>query len=331
MAGEPAHVAGSPRIRPMKSGRPAQPGVWCAHCRSQIRPGWKRAGVPIAMLLLTACGAGTARAPSHPLPPAAATAPLATSTSAPTATAVPRSILSPSATVPRTASREPTVGVPTAGTTDPAQEYLDAGTARLRAGDAAAAIHDEAIARALSPHRADIRAALAAAEEQLTKSPNARASHLPLGPTPIPTVPVRLIIPEIGVNAGVERVGLDATGGMDVPRQWGDVAWLQDGPVPGQAGNAAIDGHLDSTTGPAVFWRLGSLKPGDKLMVVLADEQSVQFIVRETARYPYNRAPMTRIFGPATSSNLILITCGGSWNAASKNYSQRIVVYATRA
>lgn len=150
-------------------------------------------------------------------------------------------------------------------------------------------------------------------------------------PTPVPVIPVKLQIPAINVTAPVEVVGLTPTGAMDVPKQWNDVGWYEYGPTPGEVGNSAMAGHLDSTTAPAVFWRLGSLKPGDKVMVSLSNKQTVTFVVTAKVTYPYNSAPIDKVFGPASTANLNLITCGGSWDAFTKNYSNRIVVYTKKA
>ena len=143
-------------------------------------------------------------------------------------------------------------------------------------------------------------------------------------------LPVRLEIPRIDVSAPVELVGLTADGAMAVPQHWNDVGWYEYGPLPGEPGNAAIAGHLDSTTAPAVFWRLGTLRPGDVVKVSLSNGQTVEFKVTEIVSYPYNNAPLMKIFGPAKTANLNLITCGGRWDPYTKNYSNRIVVYTTR-
>lgn len=308
-------------------------------------PGRVLVGAALATLLLAACGEGginvtTAapsatdgtRASSTVVPTVTATSPTVVATATPeagTPTAVPSTPTAAPST-PTAAPSTPTARpAPSPTSADPAQSSLDAGNADLRAGNAAAAVHDYAIARLLSPQRADIAAALATAEALLSPG-QANRSGPPATPTPVPSLPTRLVIPAIGVNAPVEHVGLATDGGMDVPKQWADVAWFDEGPAPGQAGNATIDGHLDSTTAPAVFWRLGTLKPGDQVMVVLANEQTLLFTVREMARYPYDQAPLQRIFGPSTGINLNLITCGGSWDAFTKNYSERVVAYTSR-
>jgi sortase A len=310
------------------------------------QPGWRRfvallgrplVGAALAILLLVACrdGPATATAPSSTTAPRVAPTVVPTATVAPptvVVTAIPE-IGTPTAvpSTPTVAPNTPTVRpAPSPTSVDPAQASLDAGNTDLRAGNAAAAVHDYAIARLLSPQRADIAAALATAEALLS-SGQANRSGPPATPTPVPSLPTRLIIPAIGVNAAVEHIGLATDGGMDVPKQWADVAWFDEGPAPGQAGNATIDGHLDSTTAPAVFWRLGALKPGDQVLVVLANEQTIAFNVRAMAHYPYNQAPLQQIFGPSTSINLNLITCGGSWDAFTKNYSERVVAYTSKA
>lgn len=155
--------------------------------------------------------------------------------------------------------------------------------------------------------------------------------HAAATATSVPIIPVKLAIPAIGITAPVELVGLTSDGAMDVPKQWNDVGWYKYGPTPGTVGNAAIAGHLDSNTAPAVFWRLGSLNAGDKVLVTLSNGTTVTFVVKQKVSYAYNAAPIAQVFGPASTANLNLITCGGSWDAFTKNYSNRIVVYTTKA
>jgi sortase (surface protein transpeptidase) len=168
--------------------------------------------------------------------------------------------------------------------------------------------------------------ALAAPTPAVSDVAAAPADHTPVQ---VP-VPVRLRIPAIGVDAPVEVVGIAADGSMAAPQSWGDVGWYEYGALPGQLGNATLVGHLDSTTGPAVFWHLGSLTSGNALFVVMSDGSLLSFTVHEQDRYPYNDAPYERLFGPATTANLNLITCAGAWDAQQHNYLQRTVVYAQR-
>jgi hypothetical protein len=142
-------------------------------------------------------------------------------------------------------------------------------------------------------------------------------------------VPVRLQIPSIAVDAPIEAVGLTADGLMDVPKQYDDVGWYALGPRPGDLGNAVIAGHVDSTSGPAIFWRLRRLVPGQEIGVVGDDGVIHEFVVTAVARYRRTDAPLERIFGATAGTHLNLITCDSdtSFDAQSDEYAGSIVVY----
>jgi sortase (surface protein transpeptidase) len=118
---------------------------------------------------------------------------------------------------------------------------------------------------------------------------------------------------------------------MDVPKRYDTVGWYELGTRPGEIGSAVIAGHLDSKTGPAIFWRLRDLRPGDDIFVRSDDGVERRFIVRETETYPYDAAPLERIFAAANGADLNLITCGGTFDRRSENYDQRLVVFTTLA
>ena len=118
---------------------------------------------------------------------------------------------------------------------------------------------------------------------------------------------------------------------MDVPTNPWDVAWFNLGPLPGVNGNAVIDGHLDTATGPAVFLHLGDLRAGDTLYVTTAGGAEQAFTVTELRDYPLDNAPLTRIFGANTEAHLNLITCGGDWLPQQHTYNERLVVYSVLA
>ena len=141
-----------------------------------------------------------------------------------------------------------------------------------------------------------------------------------------PDIPVRLRIPALGLLTAIDPVGLHA-GAMDVPTNVWHVGWYQLGPRPGAVGNAVIDGHLDSTTGPAIFLTLHNLRVGDRIYVT--DRAGIErgFVVTELDSYPLADAPLTRIFGPSSGRHLNLITCSGTWQAQARRYDQRLVVY----
>jgi sortase (surface protein transpeptidase) len=95
------------------------------------------------------------------------------------------------------------------------------------------------------------------------------------------------------------------------------------------AGNSVIAGHFDSKTGPAIFWRLRELRPGDEIFVSSDDGIERRFVVQATENYRFDNAPLERIFGTTSDAGLNLITCGGTFDRRSSNYDQRLVVYTT--
>jgi sortase A len=115
---------------------------------------------------------------------------------------------------------------------------------------------------------------------------------------------------------------------MGVPSNYIDVAWYELGTRPGMPGNAVIAGHLDSTTGPAVFYQLERLRPGDDIYVTTHSGEEIRFVVEGTEAYHVNDAPLERIFGPSQTPRLNLITCDGTFDWSRREYDQRLVVFA---
>ena len=144
------------------------------------------------------------------------------------------------------------------------------------------------------------------------------------------TSPTRLLIPRIGVNARIEARGLDANRNIETPNDFRDVAWFDQGPTPGQHGNALINGHVDWWTGSAVFTRLGEVRPGDAVIVIRGDGTRLSFKV--TGRRTVGAgARVASLFAPSPVANLTLITCTGVWDPLILSDTQRLLVSATLA
>ena len=144
--------------------------------------------------------------------------------------------------------------------------------------------------------------------------------------------PVQLEIPAIGVVSLVEQVGMTADGAMDVPKGWMNVGWYHVGFQPGQPGNAVMAGHLDSRSGgPAIFWDLSRLQPGDEAIVTYENGDRYTFAVQNIEVVPYDvqGEKVATIFGPSQTADLNLITCNGDWDRGKATYTQRLVVYTT--
>lgn len=168
-------------------------------------------------------------------------------------------------------------------------------------------------------------------------------STLVPSPTPTPTYypPVWLSSPKAHIDASVMAVGEDAHGAMLAPEGpnsdpiWFTTFWWEYGAKPGQVGNAVIAGHLDRKDGsPAVFWWLHLLKVGDSIYVRTTQGDTLRYVVTDVEIYLNptggpDDPVLQRIFGPATTANLNLITCAGDWTG--KEYNKKLVVYTTLA
>jgi sortase (surface protein transpeptidase) len=143
--------------------------------------------------------------------------------------------------------------------------------------------------------------------------------------------PARISIPAIGVSAAVVRLGLKPDGTLEVPSDFDDTGWYTGGPAPGETGPAVVAGHIDSQRGPAVFYRLRELRPGDEITVGRADGSSVRFTVDGIAQYPKRAFPTEAVFGPSPDPILRLITCGGSFDRSRRSYRDNVVVTARLA
>jgi sortase (surface protein transpeptidase) len=146
-----------------------------------------------------------------------------------------------------------------------------------------------------------------------------------------PALPVRLQIPAIDVSTPLVKLGRLPDGSLEVPKPWDVAGWYDKGPRPGQPGPAVILGHVDSTNGPAVFYQLRALRPGDTVRVGLADGRILVFRVQRVQRYPKDEFPTEAVYFPTLNRELRLITCGGEFDYAAKSYRDNIVVYADLA
>jgi hypothetical protein len=148
------------------------------------------------------------------------------------------------------------------------------------------------------------------------------------GPTLPQSEPVRVTIPRIGVSSSLERLGNDAAGGMEVPQDAALAGWYALGPTPGALGPAVIAGHVTWDQAPAVFFRLGNLRRGDRVMVAREDGRRAVFQVTHVATYAKSRFPTRSVFGTIDHAGLRLITCGGTYDASQHRYLANVVVYA---
>jgi sortase (surface protein transpeptidase) len=142
--------------------------------------------------------------------------------------------------------------------------------------------------------------------------------------------PVHLDIPRIEVATPLIRLGLTADRELEVPplAHAGVAGWYDLGPVPGDPGPAVIAGHVDSEDGPAVFYALSALRPGDRLTVARSDHRTAVFSVDRVTAFAKSSFPTKAVYGDTPAPELRLITCGGTYDPARGGYQSNVVVFA---
>ncbi len=152
------------------------------------------------------------------------------------------------------------------------------------------------------------------------------------GPSVQRSLPVSIDIPAIGVDSKLLHLGLNSDGTIQVPSLYatpGEAAWYKFSATPGQIGASVIEGHVDTYQGPAVFFRLGGLRPGDLVEVRLADGITAVFRITGVRQYLKSKFPAKTIYAPIRYAALRLITCGGVFDHATGHYLSSTVVFAS--
>ncbi len=196
---------------------------------------------------------------------------------------------------------------------------------------------DEAMVRApavVAPDPIDDRSALVGPSPlvgpRLPGAPRLRLSSAET-PTVEPgrarSLPARLRVDEVAIDAPIVAVGVDGSGNFDVPGP-DDVGWYEHGPVPGSTGSAVLAAHVDLGHRRAVFFRLDTVEPGDRIDIDFDDGSTRSFEVVDNVLYDKTALPSEILFRRGGSPALRLVTCGGRYDPAIHHYLGNRVVSA---
>jgi hypothetical protein len=173
------------------------------------------------------------------------------------------------------------------------------------------------------------RAATPLGHTPFVATPAGRAGKLPDSADSFAVAaPAALIIPAIGVQTRLIRLGRTAAGALQVPPTTAVAGWYTGSPRPGELGAAVIAGHVDSLLGPGVFFRLRLLRPRDLILVRRADRSFAAFRVTAVRQSLKTRFPTAAVYGPAPVAELRLVTCGGTFDYATGHYLSNVIVFA---
>jgi sortase (surface protein transpeptidase) len=189
-----------------------------------------------------------------------------------------------------------------------------------------------ALTRPDSPPQPPVAAA-STSNTPTTPPPTDSVPPVPAAPLVLPASrPISIAIPAIQVKAALLRLGRAADNTLEVPPpgpHYDDAGWYRYSPTPGELGPSVIVGHVDSAkNGPSVFWRLGTLRPKDRVRVTRADGSVAVFVVDAVRLFPKKAFPTKLVYGDTDHAALRLITCGGPFDSAG-HYRDNVVVLAS--
>jgi Sortase domain len=170
-----------------------------------------------------------------------------------------------------------------------------------------------------------------------TAAPSSPAGPAAAAPAPshtaVPFTPTRLRVPRLGVDAPVVPTTVQPDGLLAVPGDVDTIGWWSAGAAAAApSGTVVLVGHVDSARqGPGAFFGLRTLEPGDRVILSSADDRTAAYTVAARRQYLKSALPTGHAFDQDTTPRLVLVTCGGSFDRATRHYSDNIVVYAVPA
>ena len=148
------------------------------------------------------------------------------------------------------------------------------------------------------------------------------ATPTPRG-SPTPVAIRRIAAPAIGLDAGVVEAPVE-DGEWRVPKFV--AGHLAGTAAPGQGSNVVLSGHLQSLTSGNVFARIDELRPGDEVTLRTTAGEARYRVGGKNLVTPDDLS----VVRPTAREELTLITCWGSYNALTQDYTPRLVVWAER-
>ena len=142
--------------------------------------------------------------------------------------------------------------------------------------------------------------------------------------------PTHVALRRLGIDAAVYGVGIDTRlGVLDVPQHIDRVGWWRDGAAPGAAaGTILLGGHVDSARrGAGAFYALRNARRGDTISVRSGNGTTRSYRVTSLRRVRKAALP-TSVYTNKGERRLVLVTCGGPFDARTKRYRDNVIATA---
>lgn len=142
--------------------------------------------------------------------------------------------------------------------------------------------------------------------------------------------PVSVRVPTLGIDAAITQVKIDvAKGVLGVPSDIRRAAWWVDGAAPGDRhGAILVAGHVDSASrGPGAFFALRTVRAGTRVELRTRDGRTRAYRVVSVRTVRKGLLP-AEVYSRRGKPRLVLVTCGGPFDAAIRHYRDNVVVTA---
>jgi sortase (surface protein transpeptidase) len=144
-------------------------------------------------------------------------------------------------------------------------------------------------------------------------------------PGPDPTS-YKVELPTMGRTQPIVRVGIDKDRRMVVPKNARDVAWLDQGPIPGRTRNVVLAGHINYSGQRGSFEGIGRMKKREDIYLVLKNGKKMHFKVAWVCTFPKDTPHAAQIMGNTKVTSVTLVSCGGTYDRSAGTHDKRVVV-----
>ncbi|PYY47305.1 class F sortase [Curtobacterium sp. MCLR17_043] len=171
-----------------------------------------------------------------------------------------------------------------------------------------------------------------------TPVPSAFSTEVPQQAATIPPVrdapaPTTITVDHAGISAPVRPEGVDEDGAMALPPDPATAGWYRFGAAPSSTeGTVVIAAHVDAVGyGIGPFSRLGDAPTGTRVTLTDADGAETAWRIDSVSMLEKQGLPWGEVFRDDGPRRLVLVTCGGTFDAATGHYESNLVVTAVPA
>jgi hypothetical protein len=142
--------------------------------------------------------------------------------------------------------------------------------------------------------------------------------------------PADVTIPRLHVHAATSATGVAPDNrSLALPPSARTVVWWAYGARPGDPdGTVLLAGHVSWNGRVGALGALGALHVGDQVTVQRKDGQRVRYAVTGRRNVPKMSLDQLGLFATGGTPRLVLVTCGGRYDASRHSYEDNVVVQA---